>query len=58
MYYKLTGAGLRTLQNAPAAQAEHEARITGLLGAAGRHALLKQLAKLCELSPAPARRFS
>ncbi|MGO9427010.1 MAG: MarR family winged helix-turn-helix transcriptional regulator [Steroidobacteraceae bacterium] len=52
---QLTGAGQRALQNALAAQAEHEARITGLLGAAGRQALLKHLAKLCELSPA--RRF-
>lgn len=47
---QLTGAGQRALQNALAAQAEHEARITSLLGAAGRHALLKQLSKLCELT--------
>ncbi len=47
---QLTNAGQRALQNALAAQAEHEARITSLLGTAGRLALLKQLAKLCELS--------
>ena len=45
----LTTAGQRALQAALAAQAEHEARITRLLGSAGKRALLKQLAKLCKL---------
>jgi DNA-binding MarR family transcriptional regulator len=49
---RLTEAGQRALQNALDDQAEHEARITGLLGAGGRQALLKQLAKLCELGNA------
>jgi len=48
----LTPAGQRALQNALNDQAEHEARITRLLGIAGRRALLKQLAKLCELRQA------
>ncbi len=48
----LTPAGQRALQNALNDQAEHEARITRLLGIAGRRALLKQLAKLCELRKA------
>jgi DNA-binding MarR family transcriptional regulator len=46
---QLTVAGQRALQTAVAAQAKQEARITRLLGAAERRALLKQLAKLCEL---------
>jgi hypothetical protein len=37
------------LQTALDIQAEHDARITRLLGAAGKRALLKQLAELCEL---------
>jgi DNA-binding MarR family transcriptional regulator len=45
----LTPAGQRTLQATQEAQAEHEVRITRLLGAAGKRALLTQLAKLCEL---------
>ena len=45
----LTPAGQRALQAALETQAEHEARITRLLGTAGKRALLKQLAKLCEL---------
>jgi DNA-binding MarR family transcriptional regulator len=45
----LTPAGQRTLQAVLEAQAEHEGRITRLLGAAGKRALLTQLAKLCEL---------
>jgi DNA-binding MarR family transcriptional regulator len=45
----LTAAGQRALQTALDIQAEHEARITRLLGVAGRRSLLKQLAKLCEL---------
>ena len=48
----LTPAGQRALQNALNDQAEHEARITRLIGIAGRRALLKQLAKLCELGKA------
>lgn len=46
---QLTVAGQRALQTAVETQAKQEARITRLLGAAGRRALLKQLAKLCEL---------
>jgi DNA-binding MarR family transcriptional regulator len=46
---QLTVAGQRALQIAVETQAKQEARITRLLGAAGRRALLKQLAKLCEL---------
>ncbi|HUE10694.1 MAG TPA: MarR family transcriptional regulator [Steroidobacteraceae bacterium] len=46
---RLTDAGQRTLQIALDDQAEHEARIMNLLGTAGKQALLKQLAKLCEL---------
>jgi DNA-binding MarR family transcriptional regulator len=46
---QLTPAGQRALKTALDAQAEHEARITRLLGIGGRRALLKQLAKLCEL---------
>jgi len=45
----LTPVGQRALQAALDDQAQHEARITRLLGAAGRRILLKQLAKLCEL---------
>jgi DNA-binding MarR family transcriptional regulator len=45
----LTPAGQRALRSALEDQALHEARITRLLGIAGRRALLKQLAKLCEL---------
>jgi DNA-binding MarR family transcriptional regulator len=45
----LTAAGERALQKAIDGQAKHEARIMRLLGAEGRAALLKQLAKLCEL---------
>ncbi len=45
----LTPAGQRALQGALDTQAVHEARITRLLGTAGKRALLKQLAKLCEL---------
>jgi DNA-binding MarR family transcriptional regulator len=45
----LTAAGQRTLQAALESQAEHELRITRLLGAAGKRALLTQLAKLREL---------
>jgi DNA-binding MarR family transcriptional regulator len=46
----LTAAGQRALQKALAIQAAHEARITRLLGAAGRKTLLKQLAQLSKLS--------
>ena len=45
----LTPAGQRALRSALDDQAAHEARITRLLGIAGRRNLLKQLAKLCEL---------
>jgi DNA-binding MarR family transcriptional regulator len=45
----LTPIGQRALQAALDDQAEHEARITRLLGAAGRRNLLKQLAKLSKL---------
>jgi DNA-binding MarR family transcriptional regulator len=45
----LTPAGQRALRSALDDQALHEARITRLLGVAGRRTLLKQLAKLCEL---------
>lgn len=45
----LTPAGQRALRSALDGQAEHEARIARLLGAAGRRSLLKQLAKLCQL---------
>jgi DNA-binding MarR family transcriptional regulator len=45
----LTPAGQRTLHAALEAQAEHEVRITRLLGAAGKRVLLRHLAKLCEL---------
>jgi DNA-binding MarR family transcriptional regulator len=45
----LTPSGQRALQSALDTQSEHEARITRLLGAAGKRTLLKQLAKLCEL---------
>jgi hypothetical protein len=40
---------MRALRESILDQAKHEARITRLLGAAGRVALLKQLAQLCEL---------
>jgi DNA-binding MarR family transcriptional regulator len=46
---QLTAAGQRALQTVVNDQARHEARIAGLLGVAGRRALLKQLAKLCQL---------
>jgi DNA-binding MarR family transcriptional regulator len=46
---QLTPAGQRALQAALETQAEHEARITRLLGTAGKRALLRQLAKLREL---------
>jgi DNA-binding MarR family transcriptional regulator len=46
---QLTVAGQRALQTAVDGQAKQEARITRLLGVAGRRALLKQLTKLCEL---------
>jgi DNA-binding MarR family transcriptional regulator len=46
---QLTVAGQRALQTAVETQAKQEARITRLLGVTGRRALLKQLAKLCEL---------
>jgi DNA-binding MarR family transcriptional regulator len=46
---QLTPPGQRALQAALETQAEHEARIARLLGSAGKRALLKQLAKLCEL---------
>jgi DNA-binding MarR family transcriptional regulator len=46
---QLTVAGQRALRTAVETQAKQEARITRLLGVAGRRALLKQLAKLCEL---------
>jgi DNA-binding MarR family transcriptional regulator len=45
----LTPAGQRTLRSALDDQALHEARITQLLGSAGRRTLLRQLTKLCEL---------
>ena len=45
----LTPAGRRALRSALDDQALHEARITRLLGIAGRRNLLKQLAKLCQL---------
>jgi DNA-binding MarR family transcriptional regulator len=45
----LTPAGQRALRSALDDQALHEARITRVLGIAGRRNLLKQLAKLCEL---------
>jgi DNA-binding MarR family transcriptional regulator len=48
----LTPAGQRALQNSLDHSAQHEARITRLLGAAGRKSLLKQLAQLCELGRA------
>ena len=46
---ELTPAGMRALRRSTMDQAKHEARITRLLGATGRVALLEQLAKLCEL---------
>jgi DNA-binding MarR family transcriptional regulator len=46
---RLTDAGQRTLQMALDDQSAHEARIMNLLGSAGKQALLKLLAKLCEL---------
>jgi DNA-binding MarR family transcriptional regulator len=46
---RLTDAGQRSLQLALDDQSAHEARITNLLGPAGKQALLKLLAKLCEL---------
>jgi DNA-binding MarR family transcriptional regulator len=46
---QLTPAGQRALRSALNGQALHEARITRLLGVAGRQTFLKQLAKLCEL---------
>lgn len=46
---QLTPAGQRALRSSLDGQAEHEARITRLLGVAGRRSLLKQLAKLCQL---------
>ena len=49
---RLTAAGKRALKQAVDDQARHEARITRLLGEAGRTALLKQLAKLCKLGGA------
>jgi DNA-binding MarR family transcriptional regulator len=45
----LTPAGQRALRSSLDGQAEHEARITRLLGVAGRRSLLKQLVKLCQL---------
>jgi DNA-binding MarR family transcriptional regulator len=45
----LTAAGQRALRSSLDGQAEHEARITRLLGVAGRRSLLKQLSKLCQL---------
>jgi len=45
----LTAAGEHALQKAVEDLATHEAHITRRLGAAGRLALLEQLAKLCEL---------
>jgi DNA-binding MarR family transcriptional regulator len=45
----LTPAGQRALRSSLDGQAEHEARITQLLGVAGRRSLLRQLAKLCQL---------
>jgi DNA-binding MarR family transcriptional regulator len=51
----LTTTGQRALQNALDDQAEHEARVTRLLGEAGRRSLLKQLAKLCELRNPPSK---
>lgn len=49
-HLRLTHAGVRALETAVAEQQIHEARITRLLGAAGRASLLQQLAKLCELT--------
>jgi DNA-binding MarR family transcriptional regulator len=46
---QMTPEGQRALKNALDAQADHEARITELLGIGGRRALLRQLAKLCKL---------
>jgi DNA-binding MarR family transcriptional regulator len=46
---QLTPAGRRALRSALDDQALHEARITRLLGIAGRRTFLEQLAKLCEL---------
>jgi DNA-binding MarR family transcriptional regulator len=46
---QLTPAGQRALRSALETQALHEARITRLLGIAGRRTFLKQLARLCEL---------
>jgi|SRR5882757_2560123 DNA-binding MarR family transcriptional regulator len=46
---QLTAGGERALKKAVDDLAKHEARITSLLGVAGRAALMKQLAKLCEL---------
>jgi DNA-binding MarR family transcriptional regulator len=46
---QLTAVGERVLKRAIDDQAKHEARLTRLLGAAGRAALIRQLTKLCEL---------
>jgi DNA-binding MarR family transcriptional regulator len=46
---ELTRAGMRALRRSTTDQAKHEARVARVLGAAGRAALLEQLAKLCEL---------
>jgi DNA-binding MarR family transcriptional regulator len=52
---RLTGAGQKALAHAIEDQAKHEAKIGKLLGAEGKRALLKQLAKLCELGRQPER---
>jgi DNA-binding MarR family transcriptional regulator len=46
---QLTAVGERVLKRAIDDQAKHEERLTRLLGAAGRAALIRQLTKLCEL---------
>ena len=46
---RLTDTGQQTLQMALDDLSAHEARIMNLLGTAGKQALLKLLAKLCEL---------
>jgi len=46
---ELTPAGIRALRQSTRDLEKHEARITRLLGAAGRVILLEQLAKLCAL---------
>jgi len=49
----LTPAGERALREGLEDQADHEARVTKLLGADGRARLLEQLAALCKLGKRP-----